>query len=219
MEIKIGRVTIGDNHPCCIIAECCQNHLGSMAFALEMARQAQVCGAQIAKFQHFPASDIRRHKRSLTIEEHKRLKEFCDHIGITYLCTPFSIECAQELNDIGVEGFKVRSRESSDDIFIDEIRAFWKPIIISQKKHWFSPNASQWTMIVDELEFVKYSLGFSCHSPNIYKALAAVALGAKVIEKHVIWEKKQICPDQFQSIDFNQLKEMIKAIREIEDAM
>ena len=107
MEIQVGNLLIGDNHPCCIIAECCQNHLGSIAFAFEMARQAQVCGADIAKFQHFPPSDIRRHKRSLTIEEHKRLKEFCDHIGIVYLCTPFSIECAQELNDIGVEGFKL----------------------------------------------------------------------------------------------------------------
>ena len=58
--------------------------------------------------------------------------------------------------------------------------------------------------------------GYSCHSPTIYPALAAVALGAKVIEKHVIWDKKQICPDQYNSIDFNQLKELVIGIREIE---
>ena len=217
MEVKIGRVTIGDDHPCCIIAECCQNHLGSIAFAMEMIRQAQVCGAQIAKFQHFPASDIRRHKRSLTIEEHKRLKEFCDHIGIVYLCTPFSIECAQELNDIGVEGFKIGSGQSQDYPLIEKIQSFGKPIIASFKE--IATFNAEIKLMVDDLAFPPFCNGYSCHSSNIYKALAAVALGASVVEKHVIWEKKQICPDQFQSIDFNQLKEMSKAIREIKDAM
>ena len=192
MEIKIGRVTIGDNHPCCIIAECCQNHLGSIAFAMEMARQAQVCGAQIAKFQHFPPDDIRRHKRSLTIEEHKRLKEFCESIGIEYLCTPFSIECAQELNDIGVEGFKIGSGQAGNDTFVLGIKAFRKPIVMTYS----APTAIATDIFLFKDRLISLSqfklntpwpfVGYSCHSPHIYKALAAVALGAKVIEKHLL---------------------------------
>ena len=214
MQIQIGNLKIGDAQPCRVIAEICNNHMGSLAFALEMATQAKRCGADIVKSQ-YGFEDIRRKKRVLVIEEHAILRDHCEDIGVEYLCTPFTIEAAKELNDIGLKAFKIGSGQSGDEKFVDAVREFGKPVIASHPDIYI-PDGFDFELVVDKLDCVQSTDGYSCHSPTIYPALAAVALGAKVVEKHVIWDKQQICPDQMNSIDFNQLKEMVKAIREIE---
>ena len=62
-------------------------------------------------------------------------------------------------------------------------------------------------------------VGHSDHTPDVYTCLAAVALGARVIEKHVILDKNQPGPDQSVSIDFLELKDLIKGVRKIEKAL
>ena len=62
-------------------------------------------------------------------------------------------------------------------------------------------------------------VGFSGHEPGINVAVAAVALGAKVVEKHVTLNKKMNGTDHLASIDMKELKEMIDAIRQIESAI
>ena len=49
--MKINSFTIGDEHPCFIIAEACDNHLGNMETAKEMALQAKLAGADAVKYQ------------------------------------------------------------------------------------------------------------------------------------------------------------------------
>ncbi len=219
MQIQIGDLKIGDAQPCCVIAEICNNHMGSLAFALEMATQAKRCGADIIKSQ-YGFEDIRRKKRALVIEEYAILRDHCEDIGVEYLCTPFTIEAAKELDSIGLKAFKIGSGQSGDSAFVEKMGLFGKPLLISWKPlsiPVFHEREGCISLIIDKLkDFQYWASGYSCHSPTIYPALAAVALGAKVVEKHVIWDKQQICPDQFNSIDFNQLKEMVGAIREIE---
>ena len=62
-------------------------------------------------------------------------------------------------------------------------------------------------------------IGHSDHTPDIYSSFAAVTLGAKIIEKHVILDKKQPGPDQSVSIDFEDLRKMVDGIRKIELAL
>ena len=62
-------------------------------------------------------------------------------------------------------------------------------------------------------------IGFSDHSPGIELPIAAVALGAKVIEKHFTIDKQLPGPDYAASLDYNEFKEMVKAIRNVELAM
>lgn len=63
------------------------------------------------------------------------------------------------------------------------------------------------------------SIGYSDHTPGIEVPVAAVALGAKVIEKHFTLDKSMEGPDHKASLNPAELKKMVKAIRNIEKAM
>src|SRR3989344_2763113 len=149
-SIKFGSVSIGGNEPAVIIAEGCDNHGGSLAKAKEMAQAAKEAGADIIKFQlHLPdeemvKSEIEKvaadgifkkfgslygfvEKFLLKPEEHKELKEYCDKIGIQYMCTPFSLKAAQLMEEMGSVGYKIGSGETEDLPMIEEVAKFGKP--------------------------------------------------------------------------------------------
>ena len=114
MELNIGKRKIGGNHRVFIIAEGCDNHLGDMSIAKEMITQAKLAGADAIKFQHhlpdeemlpdvpmsnnfnMPLYEFLK-KYALKIEQHLELKQFCESIGIQFICTPFSYKAAEEL--------------------------------------------------------------------------------------------------------------------------
>ena len=62
-------------------------------------------------------------------------------------------------------------------------------------------------------------IGHSDHTNEIYTSIAAVSLGAKIIEKHIILDKNQKGPDQEVSIDMKQLNELVYSIRNIEKSL
>lgn len=97
-----------------IIAEACENHLGSMSVARAMIDQAVDSGCDVIKFQHhLPDIEMNSGLRmsdnigedlydflkrcSLSIDQHRELYNYCIHKGIQYLCTPFCREAAEEL--------------------------------------------------------------------------------------------------------------------------
>jgi N-acetylneuraminate synthase len=63
------------------------------------------------------------------------------------------------------------------------------------------------------------TIGHSDHTPDLFTTFAAVAIGAKIVEKHVILDKKMPGPDQSVSIDFNDLHKLVDGIRKIELAL
>ena len=261
-EIRIGKRTIGGNSQVYIIAEGCDNHLGSLERAKEMCLRAKLAGADAIKFQHHipdeemlpdaPMSDnfeiplyefLKRY--ALTIDQHAELKDHCESIGIQYLCTPFSWKAAQELNDIGVEAFKIGSGEMTDIPTLRNIAKFGKPMIVSTGMSTLEEIdrtynvlkevripfvlmncVSEYPPVYEDINlgvikimkerYPEAVIGHSDHTPDLYTSFAAVTLGAKVIEKHVILDKKQRGPDQSVSIDFHDLTCLVDGIRKIE---
>ena len=65
----------------------------------------------------------------------------------------------------------------------------------------------------------KAIIGHSDHTPDIYTSFAAVTLGAKFIEKHVILDKTQSGPDQSVSISFTELSELVDGVRKIKKSL
>lgn len=265
MDIRIGNKTIGKKQPVFIIAEACDNHFGKMNLAREMVRQAKLAGADCIKFQHHLADeemlkDIPMSsnfdeplyeflkKNALTLEQHRKLKRYCEEVGILYLCTPFSYQAAKELMTIGVEVFKIGSGEMTDFTSLKAIADLGKPMILSTgmctmaeiqetyaaMKSWgvvFCLNncVSEYPPVYEDMNigFIKTMIssfsdiviGHSDHTPDLYTCFAAVALGAKIIEKHIILDKKMPGPDQAVSIDMMDLAELVEGVRKIEAAL
>src|SRR3989344_2536536 len=151
--IAIGSVPLGEDHPCVVIAEGGDNHRGSLALAQEMAQAAKEAGARIIKFQlHLPDEEMVKEKMEetsgamfskwgslygfiqknlLSVDDHVRLMEYCNKIGIEYFCTPFSLKAAEILRDMGASAFKVGSGETEDLPFIEELAKMKKHMIVS----------------------------------------------------------------------------------------
>lgn len=263
--LKIGRHAIGLGQPVFIVAEGCDNHLGNLAVAMEMVLQAKLAGADAIKFQHhlpdeemlpdIPMSDnfqqplyefLKQH--ALTLSDHIMLMRHCEACGIQYLCTPFSYKAAQELNEIGVQAFKIGSGEMTDIPSLRKISHFKKPMILStgmatleeinetvvalQEEGTspallncvseYPPNYEDLNLRVIEILRDRYPqlvIGHSDHTPDLFTAFAAVALGACIIEKHVILNKLQPGPDQSVSIDMADLHTLVSGVRKIELAL
>lgn len=260
-QISVGSRAVGENAPCFIIAEGCDNHLGNLDVALEMVREAKRAGADAIKFQHHladeemlpdaPMSDNFEEplyeflkKYALTLAQHRELKRYCDEIGILYMCTPFSWKAAQEIEDL-VPAFKIGSGEMTDVPSLVRIGGFGKPMIVSTGMCTFDEIdrtyqaltkrdvplvlmncVSEYPPVYEDLNlgvitemkkrFPKAVIGHSDHTPDLFTCFAAVALGAHVIEKHVILDKKQPGPDQSVSIEFDELAQLVEGIRKIE---
>ncbi|MCA1803665.1 MAG: N-acetylneuraminate synthase family protein [Rhodothermaceae bacterium] len=263
-SVRIGDRHIGDGHPCYIIAEACDNHLGNMETAKEMARQSKLAGADAVKYQHhLPDEEMLRDGvpmsdnfnmplyeflklYALTLDQHSELKRYCDEIGITYLCTPFSKKAALEINDL-VPAFKIGSGELTDIPSLKVIAGLGKPMIISTGMSLieeidetvaalqplndqlvlmnctseYPPKYEDLNLNVIRTMMDRYNVpvGHSDHSPDIYSCFGAVTLGAKVIEKHLILDKKQPGPDQSVSIEPFELYMLADGIRKIEAAL
>src|SRR6185369_5970132 len=237
MSFRIGEKRVGYDQPVYIIAEGCDNHLGNLDTAKEMSLRAKLADADAIKFQHhlpdeemlpdIPMSDNFNiplyeflKKYSLTLDQHIELKSYCASIGIQYLCTPFSWKAAQELDQIGVEAFKIGSGEMTDIPSLKKIASLGKPMIVSTGMSTYEeidrtyevlaatgvPLAlmncvSEYPPKYEDINlkvigkmidrYPKAIIGHSDHTPDLFTCYAAVALGAKIIEKHVILDKLQ----------------------------
>lgn len=185
-------------------------------------------------------------KCELTLDQHKRLKKYCKKKKIIFLSTPFSIQAADLLKKVSVEAYKIGSGECNNLPLINHVAKFQKPTIISTgmnsiksitktfnfaKKinkriilmHCISmyPAPSSKSML-NTIPFLKKKfkcpVGFSDHSDDIYLAVAAVALGANVIEKHFTVSKKWSGPDIELSVTPEKFKKMVNICNEIYSA-
>jgi N-acetylneuraminate synthase/N,N'-diacetyllegionaminate synthase len=175
------------------------------------------------------------------------LKKYCDKKEIIFFATPFDFEAVDEL-DPYVELFKVASFEIVDLPLIDYIARKGKPTIISTglanmeeiedayitytkagnndliflqcASVYPAPpeliNLRSMKTIADSFGVIT---GLSDHSIGIHIPVAAVAMGAKLIEKHFTLSRKLKGPDHPFAVEPDELKEMIKQIRDVEKAL
>lgn len=183
---------------------------------------------------------------SLTFDEEKKLKSYVEKKGKIFLSTPFSKEAAFNLNKLGVCAFKIGSGECNNLPLIEYILKFKKPILLStgmndismieksvkliQKKkipfilmHCVSiyptPYEKASITAVKQLKkkFKTDLVGLSDHSIGNYISFGAVALGARVIERHFTSKKNWKGPDIPISINKNELKDLIEGCNAIHE--
>jgi N,N'-diacetyllegionaminate synthase len=186
---------------------------------------------------------------ALKLSGHAELKAHCERLGIQYLCTPFSYAAAEQLASIGVEAFKIGSGEMTDvPSLVRMATTFGKPMIVSTGMCTFDeidrtyqalvatgiPLAlmncvSEYPPVYEDINLgviarmiARYPnavIGHSDHTADLYTSFAAVALGATILEKHVILDKRQPGPDQSVSIDFTDLAALVDGVRKVEKSL
>ena len=181
---------------------------------------------------------------ALSEDEEIELKKYVESKGMIYLSTPFSRAAAERLQKMGVPAFKIGSGECNNYPLIEHIAKYGKPMIISTgmngiesiKKtvsiiekyninyvllhttNLYPTNPNQVRLgAMEQLKetFPNAIIGLSDHTLNNNACLAAVAMGASVIERHFTDTKRRKGPDIICSADKKELKELIKGTEEI----
>lgn len=183
-------------------------------------------------------------RSALSAEQELELKAYAEGLGLIYLSTPFSRKAADFLNDAGVPAFKIGSGEADNLPLIRHIAGFGKPVILSTGMQTIEsirasvaildaagvdyallectnlyPSPAEIVSLrgVTELRtaFPRAVVGFSDHSIGPEMALASVALGACILERHYTDTRYRIGPDIINSMDPAELRFLIDRSREI----
>lgn len=178
----------------------------------------------------------------------KKLKKAADDLGIMFFSTAFDKTSVDLLEEVGVSAHKIASFELVDLPLIEYMAKTKKPLIISTGMATISeikeavntarnagakdivllkcvsnyparPEEMNLKTIAHMKKLFNCPVGLSDHTLGIGVSIAAVALGAQVIEKHFTLSRKIKTPDSFFSIEPQELKELVKNIRLSEKAM
>lgn len=172
------------------------------------------------------------------------LKQHADERGLLFLSTPFSEAAADLLAGIGVKVWKIASGEVSNVPLLKKVITSGQPVILSSgMSNWSEldkaveivrENGNPLALLqctsaypcppervgLNLLEEVRqrYDLpaGLSDHSGNIYAGLAAVTLGAQVLEVHVALSREMFGPDVPASVTTTELRQLADGVRQIE---
>lgn len=181
-------------------------------------------------------------RMEFTEEQWIGLKEHAEEKGLVFMSSPFSVQAAQMLDRIGMNVWKVASGEVSDPWLLEYILGTGKPIIFSTGMSSYKkiddyvnsiPKGNEFAVLqcttkypsqpedvglncmLDMMKKYGVPVGLSDHSGEIFASLAAVSLGAEIIETHVCMNKMDFGPDVKASLTPCQFKEMVTGIRSI----
>ena len=181
---------------------------------------------------------------SLSEEEEYELMQYVESKGMVFLSTPFSRAAADRLERFGVLAYKIGSGELNNYPLIKHIASFGKPMIVSTGMNNIS-NIKKAVDIMEEKkvpyalmhttnlyptkpEFVRLGamqemmqafpevpVGLSDHTITNTACIAAMALGASVVERHFIDDMSRPGPDVVCSMDENKCKELVIAAKDM----
>ncbi|MFZ6012421.1 MAG: N-acetylneuraminate synthase family protein [Bacteroidota bacterium] len=200
------------------------------------------------KFSYEDATRYDYWKRmEFTPEQWQGLKDHCDRVGLEFLSSPFSISAVNLLEKINVKRYKVGSGEVNNFLLLDKICNTGKEVILSsgmsslqeledavayirkkgnllsilQCTTAYPTQPKEWglNMIGELKQKFNVPVGYSDHSGDIYACLSAATLGARILEFHVVFDKKMFGPDAPASLSIDQVSLLVKGVRQIEQAL
>jgi N,N'-diacetyllegionaminate synthase len=184
----------------------------------------------------------------LSPRAHHEIQELCRQSGIIFLSTPFDEAAADLLAQLEVPAFKISSGDITNLPLLAHVARKGKPVILSTGMSDLDEVAEAVTAIQNEgsdqlillhcvtnypasatdinlramrtmTEAFGVPVGYSDHTTGIEIPMAAVALGACVIEKHFTLDRDLPGPDHRASLEPAELRAMIEGIRKVEAAL
>lgn len=188
-------------------------------------------------------------KLELSEADHYELISYCKKKGIQFFSTAFDLDSLDFLKKIGFSQFKVPSGELTNLPYLEKIAAFSEKIILSTGMctmqeigeaiaviRKINPAATisvlhcntEYPTPYQDVNLLAMNaigrkfnvdIGYSDHTLGIEVPIAAVALGASIIEKHFTLSREMPGPDHAASLEPGELSAMVRAIRNIESAL
>lgn len=187
-------------------------------------------------------------KLELSFQEFIELNDYCKFIDIKFLSTAFDIESMDFLRSLDMDAWKIPSGEITNLPYLMKVGSLGKKVIMSTgmanmeeiekavsilrregtsditllhcTTEYPAPYAEVNLKVIQTMrEAFDLRVGYSDHTLGIEVPIAAVALGAEVIEKHFTLDKNMEGPDHKASLEPDELGNMVRAIRNIELAM
>ncbi len=182
-------------------------------------------------------------RMEFTLEQWKEIKSHCDEVGLDFICSPFSNLAVDWLEEVGIKTYKVGSGEVNNFLLLEKICQTGKPIIISSgmssfdeldqtveflrsKKAIFSilqcttayptkPEQYGLNVISELKKRYDVPIGFSDHSAKVATGIAAVTLGAEILEFHVVFHRQLFGPDAIASLTIEETKQLVDDVADI----
>ncbi len=187
-------------------------------------------------------------KVMLKKEWHQVLIDYAEAKRIQFISTPFDLESIDFLAGLNLPLYKIPSGEISNLPYLERISKLGKPVVLSTgmstlyevreavnilrengcpsvsvlhcNTQYPTPFEDVNLRVMDSLrEELKLDVGYSDHTLGIEVPIAAVAMGATIIEKHFTLNKTMEGPDHKASLEPNELIAMVRGIRNIEKAI
>lgn len=262
-------VTIGQGHPCFVVAEIGNNHQGDYLVARQMIDEAAAAGVQGVKFQKRdmealltregraapytgcnsfgPTYGEHRNALELSIEQMARLKEYSESLGLVFFASAWDEPSLRQVLGLDVELLKICSADLVNvplvrkyaatgipiilstgmsslediDVALAEIRAYHDDVVLLHCNSTYPCPEEKIGLPVMEGLRERYGLpvGYSGHEQGIGPSVAAVALGACVVERHFTLDKTLKGTDHQASLEPEELARMVGMIQEVEKAM
>lgn len=187
-------------------------------------------------------------KLALTKEDFVEIKKYCDEVDMKFISTPFDLGSIEFLEKFDMDFWKIPSGEVTNLPYLEAIGKTGRKVIMSTgmcnleeilnavrvlencgtKEIILLHCNTQYPTPYEDVnlsamksiaEASHKKIGYSDHTPGIEVSLAAIALGAVVIEKHFTLDKNMPGPDHKASLETGELEKLVCGARNIEKAI
>ena len=182
----------------------------------------------------------------LTTQQHQELAQYCHQKGILYLCTPWDSRSVDVLESFPVPAYKVASADLTNLPLLDRLCVTGKPLILSTGMSlreevqttvdFLNRRNAKFALLhcnstypaplhdiqlkwMEQLRNIHPVIGYSGHERGTAVSLAAVALGASIVERHFTLDRNMEGPDHAASLECIEFKRLVDGVREIEQAL
>mgnify|MGYP006103566053 CR=1 FL=1 len=242
---EIGSVHDGSfGNACKLIKMCSRLGVSTVKFQMHLAEYETTQDAPSPKY--FNSEDRYSYFQRTCFSKHQwsELISLANKLDISFCCSPFSIEALELLIELGVDNIKIASGEITNLPLIEKAAQSAKKLIISSgMSSWVELDSAmrlacgkckQVTLLQCTSEYPcppehvglnvmqemrdRYGVkvGISDHTLSIAAPIAAVALGATVVEKHLTFSRSMYGSDAKNSLEPNEFQEMVRLIREVD---
>lgn len=185
-------------------------------------------------------------RMEFTPQQWTALKMHAEDRGLVFLSSPFSMQATDLLDRLGMAAWKVASGEINNQAMLKRMAATCKPVLLSSgmspmeeldqavatvrssnsplavmqctSSYPTPPEKIGLNLLSEYRERYLCPVGLSDHSGGIYAGLAAVTLGASLLEVHVTMSREMFGPDVIASVTTDELSQLVKGVRFIESA-